>query len=86
MYSGKHEISVEWWASAVDSGPTLNQCWVNVPLLAGLVIRSFLSMYRSCKQETLFKYWFNIGTASQMMAQQQTNIRSMSCLYGLHIS
>ena len=55
MYSGKHETSVQCWASAVDSGPTLNQCWVNVPLLAGLVIGYFLSMYRSCKQETHFK-------------------------------
>ena len=62
MYFGKQETSVQCWASAVDSGPTLNQCWVNLPLLVGLLIRYFLSMYRSCKQETHFKYWFNIGT------------------------
>ena len=70
MYAGEHETSVQCWASAVDGGPTLNQCWVNVPLLAGLVLRYFHSMYRSCKQETYIKYWFNIGTASQTMAQQ----------------
>ena len=63
MYQGKHETSVQCWASAVDGGPTLNHCWVNVPLLAGLVIRYFLAMYRSCKQETHIKYWSIIGTA-----------------------
>ena len=52
MYFGKHETSVQCWASAVDSGLTLNHCWVNVPLLAGLLFRFFLTMYRSCKQET----------------------------------
>ena len=66
MYPGEHETSVQCWASTVDGGPTL---FVNVPLLAGLVIRYIHSMYRSCKQET-YKYWFNIGTASQTMAQQ----------------
>ena len=63
MYQGKHETSVQCWASAVDGGQTLKYCWVNVPLLAGLVIRYFISMYRSYKQETHIKYWFNIGTA-----------------------
>ena len=53
MYPGKHKTSVQCWASAVDGGPTLNEFWVNVPLLAVLVIRYFHSMYRSRKQETL---------------------------------
>ena len=76
MYPGKHETSIQCWTSAVDGGPTLNECWVNFRLLAGLVIRHFHSMYRSCKQETHIKNWFNIGT----------DIGSTSCLYGLNIS
>ena len=56
MYPGKHETSAQCWASAVEGGATLNQCWVNVSFLAGLVIRYFHSMYLSCKQETHNKY------------------------------
>ena len=63
MYRGKHETSVQCWASAVDGGLTLNQCWVNVPLFARLLIRYFHSMYRSCEQETHIKYCFFIGKA-----------------------
>ena len=44
--------TLQCWASFVDGGPTLDQCWASVPLLAGLVTRDFHSMYRFCKQET----------------------------------
>ena len=55
MYFGKRETSVQCWASAVNSGPTLNQCWVNVPLLVGLLI-----MYR-CIDPVNKKHILNIG-------------------------
>ena len=62
MYQGKHETSVQCWASAVDGGSTLNHCWVNVPLLAGLVIRYFRQCIDPVNKKHI-KYWFNIGTA-----------------------
>ena len=69
MHPGKQDTSVQCWASGIDGGPTLNQCWVNVSLLAGLVIRNFIQCIDPVNKKHI-KYWFNIGTASQTMAQQ----------------
>ena len=69
MYPSMPESSVLSKDSVVDGRPILNQSWVNVRLLAGLVTRYFHSMYRSCKQETNNKCSFNIGTTAQTMAQ-----------------
>ena len=48
MYPSKLESSVQSWASVVDRRPPLNQCGVNVPLLAGLepyIIKSLFEIF-----------------------------------------
>ena len=48
MYPSKLETSVQSWASVVDRRPPLNQCGVDVPLLAGLepyIIKSLFEIF-----------------------------------------
>ena len=61
MYPSKLETSVQCWDSAVDGGPTLNQCWVNVPLLAGLVTRFFIFIFIQCIDLVNKKQILNAG-------------------------
>ena len=78
-------LLVQWWASVVDGGSTLNQQWLDVSCLLGLRVWALAQ----CR--------LDVGPASQTMDQHQADIGSLnarlllngipnSCTFNLYTS